>query len=65
MAPHTRLEKRLRWSGVLIAAGLVVQVLTLLRLHPLAFVVFIGIACPLMLAGVVMFLWTIVHPPHD
>lgn len=65
MAPTTRLERRLRWSGTLIATGLLVQVLTLLRLHPLAFVVFVVAACPLMAAGVVLFLWTIVHPPHD
>jgi hypothetical protein len=62
MAPVTKLEKRLRWAGVLIAAGLVVQVLTLLRLHPIAFVVFLGVACPLMAAGIVLFLWTIVDP---
>jgi hypothetical protein len=63
MAPVTKLEKRLRWSGLLIAAGLAVQLVTLMRLHPLAFVVFLCVACPLMATGIVLFLWTVVHPP--
>ena len=65
MAPSTKVERRIRWSGLLIAAGLVVQVLTLVRLHPLAFVVFLSVACPLMVAGVVLFLWTVVRPPAE
>jgi hypothetical protein len=64
MAPVTKLERRLRWSGLLIAAGLVVQLITLTRLHPLAFIVFLSVACPLMVAGIVLFLWTVVLPPH-
>ncbi|HVB37200.1 MAG TPA: hypothetical protein VND92_01640 [Vicinamibacterales bacterium] len=55
----TPLEKRLRWSGVLITAGLVVQLITLWGLHPLAFVAFIVIACPLLVAGMLLFLYTI------
>ncbi len=55
----TPIEKRLRWSGVLISAGLIIQLLTLQGVHPLAFVAFIAIACPLMGAGIVLFLYAI------
>ncbi|MDE3154485.1 MAG: hypothetical protein KGN76_05245 [Acidobacteriota bacterium] len=55
----TPLEKRLRWAGVLISVGLIVQLLTLRGYHPLAFVAFIAIACPLILAGMVLFLYAI------
>jgi hypothetical protein len=59
------LERRLRWAGVLIALGLIVQSITLAVLHPLAFVGFIVIACPLMGAGVVLFLVAIlIGEPH-
>jgi hypothetical protein len=57
----TTLEKRLRWAGLLIALGLFVQMVTLWRVHPLAFVAFILVACPLIGAGVILFLFTIVR----
>ena len=57
----TRLERRLRWSGVLIAAGLLVQIATLHVLHPLAFVAYIVVACPLMGAGILVFLLAILQ----
>lgn len=59
------LERRLRRAGVLIAIGLVVQSMTLAVLHPLAFVAFIVIACPLVGAGIVLFLVAIlIGEPH-
>jgi len=51
-----KIEARLRRASVLIAAGLLVQVLTFLMRRPLAFVVFLGIGCPLVAGGVVLFL---------
>jgi hypothetical protein len=56
---HDTLEKRLRLAGVLIALGLIVQVATLWKVHPLAFVAFLTFACPLIGAGVLLFLFTI------
>lgn len=53
-------EKRLRWAGVLIALGLVVQLLTFIRIHPFSFIVFAVIGCPLVLAGVLFYLYSIV-----
>lgn len=51
-----RIEMRLRRASFLIATGLLVQVLTFLVKHPLAFVVFLAVGCPLVAAGVVLFL---------
>lgn len=56
----TVLEHRLRWAGCLVALGLVVQVATSTIVHPLAFVAFLIIACPLTVGGILLFLWAIV-----
>ncbi len=55
----TILERRLRWAGVLISAGLVVQLITLEILHPLSFVVFLAVACPLIAAGIALFSYAV------
>jgi hypothetical protein len=54
------IERRIRWSGGLIVAGLVVQLLSLLWTHPLAFVGFLMIGCPLVAAGILFFLYSLV-----
>jgi hypothetical protein len=51
-----KVEKRIKTAGVLVGAGLIVQLLTFTRLHPLAFVAFLGIGCPLVGAGIVLYL---------
>lgn len=53
-------EKRLRWAGLLVALGLVVQLVTFIWIHPLAFIAFAVIGCPLVLAGVLLYLYSIV-----
>ena len=56
----TRLvEKRLRWAGLLIALGLAVQLLTFIWIHPFAFIAFALIACPLVLAGIFLYLYAL------
>jgi hypothetical protein len=50
------IETRLRRASVLIAAGLLTQVLTFLIKHPLAFVAFLAVGCPLVAGGTVLFL---------
>ena len=55
-----RVEARIRWAAALICAGLLVLLLTLIRIHPLAFVVFAVVGCPLALAGILLFLYSIV-----
>jgi hypothetical protein len=54
------IERRIRWSGRLIAAGLIVQMLTLLVTHPLAFICFALVGCPLAGAGILLFLYSLV-----
>jgi len=59
------IEQRIRWSGSLIVAGLVVQLLTSLWTHPLAFVCFLLVGCPLVAAGILFFLYSLVsHEAH-
>jgi hypothetical protein len=49
-------ERRIRWASLLVGAGLVVQLASLLIVHPLAFVAFLMVGCPLMAAGIVLYL---------
>jgi len=62
--PTTLIERRISWAGVLIAGGLVIQLLTLLWTHPLAFVAFLLLGCPLVVFGILLFLYALVsHEP--
>jgi hypothetical protein len=54
------IERRIKWASVLIAAGLGVQLLSLLRTHPLSFVAFLIIGCPLVAAGIGVYLVSLV-----
>lgn len=54
------LHKRLKISGVLISAGLVVEVATLYWSHPLTFVAFILLGGSLVGAGVLLYLYSLV-----
>lgn len=54
-------ERRIRWASFLIGAGLLVQFASLLMVHPLAFMGFLMIGCPLMLAGIVIYLLSLIH----
>jgi len=58
-------ERRLRWAGLLIALGLAIQLVTFIWIHPLSFIAFAVIGCPLVLAGVLLYLYSIVsHSPR-
>ena len=57
-----RFVTRLRWAGVLVAAGLVIQVLTLFDAHPFTFFSFLIGGAGLVAAGVVTFLWAWLAP---
>jgi len=54
------IEARIKWASVLIGAGLLVQLLALLAVHPLAFVAFLMVGCPLVAAGIVLYLLSLV-----
>jgi hypothetical protein len=53
-------ERRLRWAGFLIAVGLIVQLTTFIWIHPLAFIAFAVVGCPLTAAGILLFLYSLV-----
>lgn len=55
----TTIEKRIRWAGLLVVVGLVVQLLTMSWSHPLAFMAFLIIGCPLTLGGVLLYLFSL------
>jgi hypothetical protein len=52
-------ERRIRWASLLVGAGLLVQLASLLIVHPLAFVSFLMVGCPLMAAGIVLYLFSL------
>jgi len=54
------IERQIKRGGVLIALGLVVQLLTFASVHPLAFVVFLLVGCPLVAAGIALYLYSLV-----
>ena len=51
---------RLRTSGVLIVAGLIIQLITLFWNHPLAFMTFLLAGVPLTAAGTLVYLYSLV-----
>ena len=57
-------ERRIRRASFLIGAGILVQLGSLLVLHPLAFVAFLAIGCPLLLAGIVVYLLALIPAPE-
>jgi hypothetical protein len=58
-----QLFRRLRVSGALIIVGLLVELLSLLRIHPLAFLSFMFIGGGFLIAGIVLYLFSIVDAP--
>lgn len=59
----THTERRLRISGTLIALGLLVEALSLIRVHPLAFLGFMFIGGGLLVIGIVIYLYSLVSVP--
>jgi len=60
MTTTTSTEKRLTWAGFLVGIGLLVELLVSSWIHPLAFITFAVVACPLVFAGMLLFLWALV-----
>lgn len=56
------MERRIKLAGILISTGLLVQLVSLNVVHPLAFVAFLAVGCPLVTAGLVLFLISLVQP---
>lgn len=56
------IEKRIRRAGLLIGAGLILQVLTFFSIRPLSFMAFLMISCPLVGVGILLYLYSLVSP---
>jgi hypothetical protein len=54
------IERRVRIAAILVAAGLLVEVLVLRGLRPPAFLIFVLAGIPLVAAGVLVFLYSLV-----
>lgn len=54
------IERRIGWAGALVATGLLVEIAVSSWVHPMAFVSFAVVACPLVVAGMMLFLWALV-----
>jgi predicted membrane channel-forming protein YqfA (hemolysin III family) len=55
--------RTLRISGSLIVAGLVVELLSLLRIHPLAFLAFMFLGGICLIAGMGFYLYSVIDSP--
>ena len=54
------MERRLRISGILIVLGLLVEALSLIRIHPLAFLTFMFVGGGFLIAGIAIYLYSLV-----
>ncbi len=55
-----RLARRLRISGTLIALGLIIEAASLIRIHPLAFLIFMFVGGGFLIAGIATYLISLV-----
>ena len=60
MTMSALMERRLRISGMLIVLGLLVEALSLIRIHPLAFLGFMFVGGGLLVAGIAIYLYSLV-----
>jgi hypothetical protein len=56
----TKIEKRIRVAGILLIAGLLVELVTLRWSHPTAFLFFLLLGGAMMALGVVIYLFSLV-----
>lgn len=58
--PLTRLERRIRFSGILVIAGLLIELVTLNWAHPTAFIFFLIFGGGLVALGIGVYLLSLV-----
>ena len=63
MMSTSRTEKRIRFAGICLAIGLLIEALCLLWATPIAFIVFVAMGGLLMLIGLVVYLYATVSAP--
>ncbi len=57
------MEAKLRRAGLIVASGLFLDLMSLLPLHPLAFVGFVALGVPVTICGMICFLLTLLTEP--
>jgi hypothetical protein len=55
-APTKNIETKIRWASLLVALGLLIQLASLFPVHPLAFVTFLLVGCPIVILGIALYL---------
>lgn len=60
MTTTINLERRLRIAGTLVVLGLLVELVSLLWSHPLAFIVFLAVGGLLIACGILIYLYSLV-----
>jgi len=65
MAERNTIDRRLRISGALVTLGLLIQLGSLLWTHPTAFLAFAFLGGPLVIAGIAIFLYSLVSVQPD
>ena len=63
MMSTSRTEKRMRFAGICLAIGLLIEALCLLWATPIAFIVFVAIGGLLIFIGLVVYLYSQVSTP--
>jgi hypothetical protein len=52
-------DRRLRWGGQLVLAGIAIQATTFIWAHPTAFLAFLAVGVSLVAAGAAVSLWAL------
>ena len=65
MTQLTRTESRLRLASLLVGAGLIVALVSMIWSHPLSFMLFLFAGMPICAAGAILYLLTIVRSASD
>ena len=65
MKQLTRTESRLRLASLLVGAGLIVALISMVWNHPLSFMLFLFAGMPICAAGALLYLLTIVRSASD
>jgi hypothetical protein len=63
MLNTSQFEKRMRFAGICLAVGLLIEALCLMWATPIAFIVFVAIGGLLIFVGIVVYLYSVVSTP--
>ena len=55
----TILERRIRWAAVFVMVGIAILLGSLASDHPLSFMTFLVLGCPVVLLGILLYLYSV------